>query len=219
MERAPGLSPEDWVPTSSWPSVPCSTAGSPGHRFTPRGTSPWPGASPRRGHLPHLISLCPTSTSSYTMSSWETDAVNQNATEKIIRRCRSEPGTQNNVSQRQIEAAASRSTQRCQGNAKGRSSGLQKPGKTPAQGRVPGFVSCVYGQFSGRVWPSSSRDGAGAAAKPQLHAVASPGRVSTPRTWVCSLQHLLKAWLVGTGFESIPIYARHELIPPAGSEK
>lgn len=63
----------------------------------------------------------------------------------------------------------------------------------PAQGRVFGFVSCVYGQFSGRVWPSSSRDGAGAAAKPQLHAVASPGRVSTPRTWVRSLQRLLKA--------------------------
>lgn len=110
MERAPGPSPEDCVLTSSWPLVACSTAGSPEHRFVPRGTSPWPKASPRRGHPPHLSSLCPTSTSSYTMSSWETAAVNQNAAEKIIRRYHSESDTQSNILQRKIRATAGCST-------------------------------------------------------------------------------------------------------------
>lgn len=160
----------------------------------PRGKSPWVGDNSRTGHPSYLVSLCPTSTSSYTLSSWETAAVNQNAGRKIIRRCHFEPGAPNNLLQRKIWAAARHSTPRGQGNAKG-ASGLPTPSKGPAQGRVFGFVSCVYEEFSAWVWPSSSMNGAGAgagaAAKPQLCPAASPGRAPILRTWVCSLQHNL----------------------------
>lgn len=88
------------------------------HRFVPGGKSPWVEDNPRTGHPPHLVSFCPTSTSSYTLSSWETAAVNQNAGQKMIRRCHSEPGTPNNLLQRKIWAAAHHSTQRGQRNAK-----------------------------------------------------------------------------------------------------
>lgn len=76
--------------------------------------------------------------------------------------------------------------------------GSQAASKGPAQGMMPGLAGCVYGQFSAWVWPSSSRDGAAAAAQPQLCAGASPGRAPNTRTWVWSLQTLLKAEVVPT---------------------
>lgn len=85
----------------------------------PGGKSPWVKNNPRIEHPPHLVSLCPASTSSYTLSSWETAVVNQNAGQKMIRRCHSEPATPNNLLQGKTGAAALRSTQRGQGNAKG----------------------------------------------------------------------------------------------------
>lgn len=74
--------------------------------------------NPSTGNPPHLVSLCPTSTSSYTLSSWETAAVNANAGQKMVRRCHSEPVT---LLRRKIWAAAHHSTQRGQGNAEGAS--------------------------------------------------------------------------------------------------